>query len=62
MSHRRLLEIYLALICSGWETACGLTGTTSALGLSGVEVRLIDQSAPDAVCGRAVFTDVGEHG
>ncbi len=62
MSHRRLLEIYLAPMCVGWEAACGLTGTSRARGLSGVEVRLIDQSAPDAVCGRAVFTDVGEHG
>jgi hypothetical protein len=62
MSNRRLLEISLAPICFGWETARSLTRTGRAFGLSGVDARLIVQSAPDADCGRAMFEDVGEHG
>jgi hypothetical protein len=62
MSHFRLLAISLAPICFGWETARSLTRTGRAFGLSGVEVRLIVQSAPDADSGEIVFADVGDHG
>ena len=55
MNTRRLLEIYIAPDCLGCETARGLAGSVRALGLSDVEVRLIDLSEFDVVRPPTVF-------
>jgi hypothetical protein len=52
---QRILEIYIAPDCFGYETARGLAGTIRALNRPDLDVRLVDLSSPGVTRPAAVF-------
>jgi hypothetical protein len=52
---RRLLEIYVAPGCLGYETARRLAARVRRLGLATLDVRLVDLAEPGAIRPPAVF-------